>query len=169
MGRSQACESVPESVRFIRARHISLWKEGASRSLSPHVFLPCPLSSVFASSSGTPRSAAAAEEHTRCSIVAWQGGSECSAACACGCWDIPSVSASPFSCLLCPAASSPSTGRRSRMGWCRTSDPLSHHPWLARKKQNHPVIFLYIFYIAPWCEWDVRVCPVMHVGWRWHF
>lgn len=50
----------------------------------------------------------------------------------------PSVSVSPSSCPPCPAASSPSTGRRSRMGWCRTSGPPSRHPCRG-SEEPHPV------------------------------
>lgn len=50
----------------------------------------------------------------------------------------PSVSASPSSCPPCPAASSPSTGRRSRMGWCRTSGPPSRRPCRG-SEEPHPV------------------------------
>ena len=42
--------------------------------------------------------------------------------------DLPSVSASPSSCLLCPEAFFPSTGQRSMMDWCRTLDNPYRRP-----------------------------------------
>lgn len=78
---------------------------------------------------------------------------------------LPSVSASPSSCPLCPAASFLSIGRRSRMDWCKTSDLPSRHLYRQTKQtrvfmvseiilQNHPfkrrlhLNYLYLYYFC---------------------
>lgn len=47
---------------------------------------------------------------------------------------LPSVSSSLSFCPPCPAASSLSTGQRSRRGLCRTSAPPYHHPCRSSRK-----------------------------------